>query len=186
MASSGDVLLGQLWSWRIWNVAFDNGTNSGSGFVRERIELVLLHFDDAHDVVSFDGDLVRSAVFNDDLAVLVVVDGDQGWDPNQGRCSWTMDRHDIGFVRVCLPVELCGDYAGGHGRNGDLLGRTYGIHFLVGKFDLPCVEIIDQFVAVHEVDANDIVVEFVDDIHWVSELLSFDVQVYFIDPERVH
>ena len=69
-----------MWSWRIWNVALDNGTNSGGGFVRERIELVLFHFDDPHDVVSFDGDLVRSAVFNDDLAVLVVVDRDEGWD----------------------------------------------------------------------------------------------------------
>ncbi len=37
MASSGDVLLGQLWSWHIWNVALDNGTNSGGCFVREGI-----------------------------------------------------------------------------------------------------------------------------------------------------
>ncbi len=175
-----------MWSWCIWNVALDNGTNSGGGFVRERIELVLLHFDDSHDVVSFDGDLVRSAVFNDELAVLVVVDGDKGWDPCQGRCSWTMDRRDIGFIRVCLPVELRGNDAGGHGRDGNLLGRTYGIHSFIGKFDLPCVDVVDQFVAVHEVDADDIVVKFVDDVHWVSELLSSDVQVYFIDPERVH
>jgi len=39
---------------------------------------------------------------------------------------------------------------------------------------------------VHEVDANDIVVELVDDVHRVGELLSLDVQVYFIDPERIH
>ena len=38
----------------------------------------------------------------------------------------------------------------------------------------------------HEVDANDIVVELVDDVHWMGEFLSFDVQVHFIDPERVH
>ncbi len=72
-----------MWSWRVWNVALDNSTNSGGGFIRERIELVLLYFNDSHDVVSFDGDLVRSAVFNDDLAVLVVVDGDKGRDPCQ-------------------------------------------------------------------------------------------------------
>ncbi len=173
-------------SWRIWNVALDDGANSGGGFVREGIELVLLHFDDPHDVVSCDGDLIRSTVFNDDFAVPVVVDGDKGRDPCQSRCSWTMDRRDIGFIRVCLPIELRGNNAGGHGRNGNLLGCTYGIHFLVGEFDLPCVDVVDQFVAVHEVDADDIVVKFVDDVHWVSELLSLDVQVYFIDPERVH
>jgi hypothetical protein len=67
-----------------------------------------------------------------------------------------------------------------------LLGRADSIHFLVGEFDLPCVDGVDQFVAVHEVDADDIVIELVDDVHWVGEFLSFDVQVYFIDPERVH
>ncbi len=90
-----------------------------------------------------------------------------------------MDCHDIGFVRVCVPIELHGDDAGGHSRNGDLLGRTDHIHFLVG---LPSVDVVDQFVAVHEVDADDVVVEFFDDVHRVCELLSLDVQVYFIDP----
>ena len=139
-----------MWSWRVWNVALDNGTNSSGGFVRERIELVLLQFNDPHDVVSLDGDLVRSAVFNNDLAILVVVDGDKGWDPCQCRCSWTVDCRNIGFIRVCFPVELRGDDAGGHGRNGNLLGRTDSIHFLVGEFDLPGVDVIDQFVAVYE------------------------------------
>ncbi len=94
-----------------------------------------------------------------------------------------MDCHNIGFVRVCVPVELRGDDAGGHSRNGDLLGRTDCIHLLVGEFDLPGVDIVDQFVAVHEVDADDVVLELVDDVHRVCELLSFDVQVYFIDPD---
>ncbi len=76
---------------------------------------------------------------------------------------------------MCFPVELRGDDAGGHGRNGNLLGSTDGIHSLVGEFDLPCVDVVDQFVAVHEVDADDIVVELVDDVHWVGELLSLDV-----------
>ena len=57
------------------------------------------------------------------------------------------------------------------------------VFILVGEFDLPCVDVVDQFVAVHEVDADDVVVEFVDDVHRVCELLSLDVQVYFIDPE---
>ncbi len=84
---------------------------------------------------------------------------------------------------MCVPVELRGDDAGGHSRNGDLFGRTDCIHLLVGKFDLPCVDVVYQFVVVHEVDADDVVVEFVDDVHRVCELLSLDVQVYFIDPE---
>ncbi len=48
------------------------------------------------------------------------------------------------------------------------------IHFFVGEFDLPCVDVVDQFVAVHEVDADDIVVELVDDVHRMGEFLSFD------------
>ena len=58
--------------------------------------------------------------------------------------------------------------------------------FGIGGLDLSRVHVIDQLVAVHEVDANDVVVEFVDDIHRVGELLSLDVQVHFIDPERIH
>ena len=84
---------------------------------------------------------------------------------------------------MCFPVEFLGNDAGCHGRKGDLLDRADSIHFLVGEFDLPCVDVVDQFVAVHEVDADDIVVEFVDDVHLMGELLSLDVQVYFIDPE---
>ena len=38
----------------------------------------------------------------------------------------------------------------------------------------------------HEVDADDIVVELVDHVHRVGELLPLDVQVYLIDPERIH
>ena len=86
-----------------------------------------------------------------------------------------MDCRNICFIGVCFPVELCGDDAGGHGQNDNLLGRTIGVHSLVGEFDLPCVDVVDQFVAVHEVDADDIVVELVHDVHWMSELLSFDV-----------
>ena len=175
MALSGDVLLGYLWSWRVWNVVLDNGANSGGGFIRERVELVFFHFNDTQDVVPFNGDLIRSAIFDDDLAVLVTVNSEKGRDPCQSRCSWTMDCRDIGFVWVCVPVELHGDDAGGHSRNGDLFGRADCIHFLIGEFDLPCVDVVDQFVVVHEVDADDVVVEFVDDVHWVCELLSLDV-----------
>jgi len=47
--------------------------------------------------------------------------------------------------------------------------------FFFGEFDLPCVDVVDQFVAVHEVDANNVVVELVDDVHRVGELLPLDV-----------
>ena len=158
MASSGNIFFGQSRLWGDWNVALDNGTDSGGRFICERIELVFLHFNDPHDVLSLNGDFVRSAVFNDDLAVLVVVDSDKGRYHCQCRCSWTMDCRDISFIWVCFPVELRGDDAGCHGRNGNLFGRTDSIHFLVGEFDLPGVDVVDQFVAVHEVDADDIVV----------------------------
>ncbi len=158
MAASGNVLFGQPGSRSIGNVVLDNGANSGGGFVCERIELVFLHFNDSHDVVPFDGDLIGSTVLNDDLAVLVAVDGDKGWDPCQGWCSWAMDCCNIGLVWMGVPIELRGDDTGCRGRNGYLLGSANCVHFLVGKFDLPCVDVIDQFVAVHEVDADNVVV----------------------------
>jgi hypothetical protein len=55
MALSGNVLLGQPWSRSIGNVALDDGTDSGGGLVRERIELVFLYFNDSHDVVPLYG-----------------------------------------------------------------------------------------------------------------------------------
>ncbi len=82
-----------------------------------------------------------------------------------------------------LAVEFCGNNAGGHRRNSDLLDCTDRVHFFIGKFNLPHVHVVDQFVAVHEVDADNVVIELVDDVHRVGELLPFDVKVYFIDPE---
>jgi len=86
-----------------------------------------------------------------------------------------MDRCDVGFFWVRLPVEFGVDNAGGHRRNGDLLDRTDRVHFFIGEFNLPRVHIVDQFVAVHEVDADNVVVEFVDDVHRVGEPLPLDV-----------
>ena len=120
MAASGDVFLGQSWSRSIGDIVLDNGANSGGSFIRERIELVFLHFNDSHDVIPFDGDLIGSAIFNDDFAVLIAVDGDKGRDPRQCWCSWAIYRCDVRFVWMCIPVELRGDDAGGHGRNCDL------------------------------------------------------------------
>ncbi len=97
-----------------------------------------------------------------------------------------MYRSDVRFVWVRVPVELCRDDAGGHCRNGDLFGGANGIHLFVGKFDLPCVDVVDQFVLVHKVDANDVVVQLFDDIHQVCELLPFNIEIYFIDPNGIH
>ncbi len=85
-----------------------------------------------------------------------------------------------------FPIEFGRDDAGGHGRKGYLLGHANRVHLGVGKFDLDCVYIIDQLVAVHEVDANDVVVQLGDHIHRVSKFLSFDPEVHFIDPYGVH
>ncbi len=97
-----------------------------------------------------------------------------------------MYRCDISFVWMCIPVELRGDDAGGHGWNVDLLGGANCIHFFVGEFDLPRVDIVDQFVALHDIDANNVVVQLVDDVYWVRKLLSFDIKVHLIDSNGVH
>jgi hypothetical protein len=65
----------------------------------------------------------------------------------------------------CVPVEFGHDDAGGHCRNDDLFGGANGIHFFIGELDLPHVYVVDQFVAVHEVDANNVVVQLIDDFH---------------------
>ena len=77
MAASGDVFLDQSWSRSIGDIVLDNGANSGGGFVRKRIELVFLHFNDSHDVVPLDGDVIGSAVLDDNLAVLIAVNGEE-------------------------------------------------------------------------------------------------------------
>ncbi len=97
-----------------------------------------------------------------------------------------MYRSNVCFIWVCVSVELRRDDAGGHGRNSDLFGCANGIHFLVGEFDLPRVDFVDQFVAMHKVDANNVVVQLVDNVHRVSELLPFDVEVYLIDSNGIH
>ncbi len=74
---SGDVSSGQLSSRSVGDITFNDGADSGGGLVCERIESVLLHFNDAHNVVSFNGDVIGSAVLDDNLAVLIAVNGDE-------------------------------------------------------------------------------------------------------------
>ena len=69
--------LGQSGSRCVWDFVLDDGADSGGSFVRERIEFVLLHFNDAHNVVSLNGDVIGSTVLDDDLAILVAVNGDE-------------------------------------------------------------------------------------------------------------
>jgi len=82
-------------------------------------------------------------------------------------------------------VEFCHNNAGGHSWNGNLFGCADSVHLGVGKFDLPCVFIVDKLVPVHEVNADDVVIQLVDHIHWVSEFSSFDPEVHLIDPYGV-
>ncbi len=97
-----------------------------------------------------------------------------------GSCS------DVGFVWVRVPVEFSRDDAGGHCRDGDLFGGANGINFFFGEIDLPRVYVVDQLVGAHEVDANYVVVQLVDDVHQVSELLPFDIEIYLVDPNGIH
>jgi len=55
----------------------DNGADFGRGIVQQGIHFVLLPLNDAHDVIPLDGDVIGSTVFNNDLAIMVVVNGDQ-------------------------------------------------------------------------------------------------------------
>ena len=67
-----------------------------------------------------------------------------------------------------------------------MLRSGNGIHLFIGKFDLSYVDVLDQFVLVHEIDADNVVVQFVDDIHCMRELLAFYVEINFVDPNGVH
>ncbi len=66
-----------------------------------------------------------------------------------------------------------------------MFGRANRVHFGVGKFDLPSVHVVDQLVAMHEVDA-DVVTQLGDHVHHMSKFLSHDPEVHFIDPNGVH
>ncbi len=77
MAASGNVFPGQSSSRSVGDIALNDGADSGGSLICERIEFVFLHFNDAHNVVSLNGHVVGSAVLDDDLAILVAVNGDE-------------------------------------------------------------------------------------------------------------
>ncbi len=77
IATLGNVILVHPDLGSAGNVAFDNGADFSRGLVCERAYFVLLHFDDAQEVVPLNGDVIGSAVFNNDLIVLIAVNGDQ-------------------------------------------------------------------------------------------------------------
>jgi hypothetical protein len=83
-------------------------------------------------------------------------------------------------------MEFSCDDARGHGRNHDLFSGGNCIHLCISKFDLPCINIVDQLVAVHKSEANDVVVQLVDNIYRMCEFSSFYPEVHLIDPNRVH
>jgi hypothetical protein len=77
IAMPGNVVSGKLNPGSSWDIAFYGGAHVGCSVVREGAHLVLVYFNDAHDVIPLDGDIIGSAVFNDDLAILVAVNYDQ-------------------------------------------------------------------------------------------------------------
>jgi len=76
VATSCDLVDGQLGPGSVWNIALDGRTDLSGSVVCEGVELIVLHFYNAHNVVSLDGDLIRIAVWDDDFAVVVFVDAD--------------------------------------------------------------------------------------------------------------
>ncbi len=77
IATPGNVVSGKLNPGSAWDIAFYGGADVGCGVIHEGVHFVLLHFNDAHDVIPLDGDVIGRAVFNDDLAILVAVNADQ-------------------------------------------------------------------------------------------------------------
>jgi hypothetical protein len=75
-AASCDLVSGELGPGSVQDVSLDGRTDVCCAIICEGIKLVFFNLHDAHDVVSLDGDLLRSTVLNDDLAVLVPVDAD--------------------------------------------------------------------------------------------------------------
>ncbi len=77
IATPGNVVSSELNPGGAWNITFDCGADVGRGDVRERVHFILLHLNDAHDIIPLDGDIVESTVFDDHLAILVAVNADQ-------------------------------------------------------------------------------------------------------------
>ncbi len=84
-----------------------------------------------------------------------------------------MNGGHIIFVCVRFSIEFGGDKAGGHCRYHLLHGANC-VHFGVGKFDLSGVNIVDPLVAVHKINADNVVIQFGHHIYRVCKFLSFD------------
>jgi hypothetical protein len=111
VAPFGDVVSSKFIPWSAWNIVFDRGADIRCSLVCEGVYLILLDFDDAHDVVPFDGDLVWGRVLDDDLAVLVTVDADQRGYSCQRWYSWAVNRGHIGLVLMRFSIEFGRDDA---------------------------------------------------------------------------
>ncbi len=56
IATPGNVVSGKLNPGSAWNIAFDDGADFGCGVVCEGIHFVLLHLNDAHEVIPLNGE----------------------------------------------------------------------------------------------------------------------------------
>ncbi len=92
IASPGNVFHDELTPGMLWNVPLDNRAYFCGGFICKGVHFVLFNLDETHEVVSFNGNFVWSAVFNDDFADLIVVDVDDRRYSCQCRKSWAVYR----------------------------------------------------------------------------------------------
>jgi len=63
VATSCNFVSGQLGLGSVQNIALNRGADFGGCVIHEWVELVILNLHESHDIISLNGDLVRSAVF---------------------------------------------------------------------------------------------------------------------------
>ncbi len=72
---------------------------------------------------------------------------------------------------LSLSIEFGVHDARGHCRDSHFLGGTNGVQVCVDEFYLPRIFVIDQYVLVHEVNADNLVFEFSDDVYRICNFL---------------
>ncbi len=93
---------------------------------------------------------------------------------------------NVCFSFLSFSIEFGIHDAWAHCRDGHLFGGANGIQVCIGEFHLSGVYVIDQFILVCKIDADDIVIELCDDVVQVCKFSPFDLYVHLVDPNGVH